>query len=266
VEHGRRGHGALHPLGGQGDVVDAAVRQKEKELLTAIAVDAFVCPSRPIEAVCDVAQGFVTGEMTVVVVVKLEVVDVEERDAVGTSKSERPGVGAYKILLHAAPVAEPGQSVGERLPEQFEVGLLELGLGFDQLAVQDGHALRGHQTSFDGEGVDRLDHVVIGPCAHTLQDLLGEPQTGDQNDVDIAAAQLGAHAPAQLWAIDPRHHPVGEQDVDLLRRQELPSARPILGNEAFMAQLGGRGLEQKSTGGAVVGDEDSHLRSWSRAG
>jgi hypothetical protein len=126
VGYGELRHRLSDPPGGDAGVAAvAAVGQEQKELLAAVAVDAFACASRLVEAACDLAQGFVAGEMTVVVVVEFEVVDVEQSYGVGSISSERPGVGALEVFFHAAAVSEAGQSIVERQFEQPEVGVLE---------------------------------------------------------------------------------------------------------------------------------------------
>ncbi len=54
------------------------------------------------------------------------------------------------------------------------MALFELGLRKSaSLAVQRGDPLGGHQAGLDGEGVDRLDQVVVGAGAHAFEDLSG---------------------------------------------------------------------------------------------
>ena len=95
-------------------------------------------------------------------------------------------MGASQVLLHPPAVAEAGQRVREGPFQQFEVGLLELVPEVRHLAVQIGHPLGRHQTRLYGEGIDRLDQIVIGACTHAFEDLLGVPEPGDQDDVDVA--------------------------------------------------------------------------------
>jgi hypothetical protein len=61
----------------------------------------------------DLAEGFVAREVTVVVVVELEVVDIEQSNGEGSAGPDRLGVDAGEIFLHAAPVPEARQGVGE---------------------------------------------------------------------------------------------------------------------------------------------------------
>ena len=104
-------------------------------------------------------------------------------------------MGAGQVLFHPPAVAEPGQRIGERPLQQLEVGLLELVAEVRHLAVQIRHPLGGHQARLHGEGVDRLDQIVVGAGTHAFEDLLRVPEAGDQNDVDVAAT--AAHgAPA----------------------------------------------------------------------
>jgi hypothetical protein len=63
--------------GGCGGGIAAAVGYEEEELLAAVAVDGLAGAGRCVEAQCDLAQDVVAGEVTVVIVVELEVVDVE---------------------------------------------------------------------------------------------------------------------------------------------------------------------------------------------
>ena len=111
-----------------------AVRQEQEELLAAVAVDALPRPDHEVDARGDPPERLVAGDVPVVVVVELEVVDVEQGDAVGPTGPQRSGVGPGDVLLHAAAVAETRQLVGERLLQQLEVDPLELGLGMRQLA------------------------------------------------------------------------------------------------------------------------------------
>jgi hypothetical protein len=134
-----------------------------------------------------------------------------------------------------------------------------LRLDVDHLAVQGGHAIGRHQTGLHRERVHRLDEVVVGAGIHAFEDLLAVAERGDQHDVDVAVAQFLADTPAQLRALDARHHPVGEQDVEALGRQQLPGARAVRRDLALMAELGGDRLEHQATGGVVVGDEDAHV-------
>ena len=144
-----------------------------------------------IEALCDLAQGLVAGEVAVVVVVELEVVDVEQRHAVGPAGAKRAGVGR----------ARRSSSMRRRLPRPVSASVSDCSSSsrlacsswaaeVGDLAVQVGHPLGGDQAGLHGEGVDRLDQVVVGAGAHAFEDLLGVVEAGDQHDVDVVAARV----------------------------------------------------------------------------
>ena len=104
--------------------------------------------------------------------------------------------------------------------------------------VQGRDALRHHQPGLDGEGVHRLGQVVVGARVHPLEHVLGVVEPGGQDDVDVPAVELLADPTAQLRSVDARHHPVGEEDVDAPLAQQLPGQGPVLGHQAFVAELG----------------------------
>ena len=117
------------------------------------------------------------------------------------------------------------------------------------------------QAGAQGERIDGLDEVVVGARLHPVENLVVVSQHRDHHHVDVAVvAELTSDPSAQLGALDPRHHPVGEQDVDLLGDQDLPRGRPVGGHVALMAQLGGYGEQFEPAGDVVVRDEDVHLR------
>ena len=138
---------SANPLGGDEDRIRAAVRHEQQEFLAAVAVGALAGADHQVDARGDAPQRLVAGDVSVVVVVELEVVDVEQGHAVGPTDPQGSRVGAGEVLVHPPAVAEARQLVGQRALQQLQVDSLQLRLGLRQPRVQAGHALGRDQAA-----------------------------------------------------------------------------------------------------------------------
>ena len=82
-----------------------------EELLAAVAVEGVSSAGLRLELGRDGLQDAVAGLVAVDVVVRLEVVDVEQSHAVAVPVADDPPLEQIEILLHGSPVAEPGELV-----------------------------------------------------------------------------------------------------------------------------------------------------------
>jgi len=146
------------------------------------------------------------------------------------------------------------------LSEKLEVGSFELGAEVEYLTVQQSDALGSDEAGLDREREHGFDQVVVSTGAHALQYLVGVAQSGDQHDVDVAAAEFFADPAAQFRSVNAGHHPVGEQHIDILGGELFPRAGAVGGDEAFVAEFGGGGFEHEPAGGVVICDQDAHVR------
>jgi len=168
-------------------------------------------------------------------------------------------VNLEQVLLQATPIAQVRQGVGQGASEQLEIGLLELGAGAPELAVKARHALRRDETRLDVEGIDGFDDVVIGAGAHGVKDLVGVEGTGDDDDVGVMSRDLLAHPATERGPVESGQSPIGEQQIDVAVAHQFPRTRPVTRHETVVAQPRDHGLEQRTTGCLVIGDQYPHV-------
>jgi hypothetical protein len=103
--HGHITHRTAYALGSECRIIRAAIGQEKKELFATIPVDALAASSHLLEALCHPAQGLVSSKVSIVVVVQLEVVDIEQHHAVRSADSYCSRVCAKQVLFHSATVS-----------------------------------------------------------------------------------------------------------------------------------------------------------------
>ena len=75
---------------------------------------------------------------------------------------------------------------------------------------------------------------------------------------------MGVSAPdaaAELGTVEARHHPVGDENVDVCALEECPRAVAVRCDEAFVTEPLDNGLDDEPAGGFVVGDEHTHVQA-----
>ena len=101
--------------------VERLLGQQHEELLAAEAVQRVAAAHRLAERVREAAQDLVALEVAGVVVERLEVVDVDQRDAPGVAVALRARLHGHEVLVEAVAVADPGQRVLARVGVQAAV-------------------------------------------------------------------------------------------------------------------------------------------------
>ena len=67
------------------------------------------------------------------------------------------------------------------------------------------------QTDRQLVGIGRLGQEVVGAGPQALEPVFPSIAGGQQDDVGVAFRSIGPDAPAELRAVEVRHHPVGDQ-------------------------------------------------------
>ena len=109
---------AAQALGGERGRLERLLGQQDEELLAAVAVDRVAAADGVGERRAHAAQQGVALEVAGAVVVALEAVDVEERDAPAVAVALRAGAHRLEVLGEAVAVAQTGERVLARLTVQ----------------------------------------------------------------------------------------------------------------------------------------------------
>ena len=108
--------------------------------------------------------------------------------------------------------------------------------------------------------VPRLGDVVVRAALEPVN-LRGDVRArGEHHDRDVAGAELGAHLPADVVAVEERHHDVEEHEVGQLGRDLLERLAPVVGLADLVVlelQLHAEHVPQRRF---VFCDENSRLR------
>jgi hypothetical protein len=140
------------------------------------------------------------------------------------------------------------------------------GLG-DRPAQVDAGAGRADQAFGDPQagqhllGLIGLGDEVVGAGLKAEGDVALFVAGAEDGDIRVFVGRAHADPPAQLDAVDLRHHPVEEHDPrGVGRLQELPGLVPVAGEQAFKARRADEGLHYGGREWVIVGDEDTHWR------
>jgi HPt (histidine-containing phosphotransfer) domain-containing protein len=233
-----------HALAGERRGLERLLGQQHEELLAAVPVHGVAPAHRLGQRGAHAAQQRVALEVPGAVVVALEAVEVEQRDAPAVAVALGPGLHRGEVLGQTVTVAETGQRVLARVAVQA--------------AVQRRHARGAHEHPLELVAAQRLEDDVVGAGLHRAQRLVLVGARGQHDHVRVRDVVLAADAPRQLGAVHPRHLPVGDHDVRRDLGEALPRLRAVLRERALVAEpLDGSGDEQAGAR-VVVGDEDVH--------
>ena len=166
------------------------VRQEDRELV-ATDPEGTIDPAQARDGeAAEVGQGPVAGGVALLVVDRLELVDVQQderdRDAVAVGLGDL----TVELLLERTVVAETGERIGEGIGQRRLVTVMELGTLLDQ---GPDHREMEHRPC-DAHGNEDRDH---GPRRHAIDDLRGEcvrddghQDAGDQGEPKPAGQPL----------------------------------------------------------------------------
>ncbi len=184
-----------------------------------------------------VSQDVVAGQMTVGVVVGLEVVDVHQGHAVAVAVAQNTRFEENKVLFQGPSVTQAGEGVSAGDGYEFVIEPLQLGLLSGQLAMQRCDPGGGDQAGLEFVGVEGLDQKVVGAGRHPFEDLGLGPLTGDHDEVGVAERMPGPNSAAQLQPAHARHHPIADDRVGQPRREDVPRLGTVGHRAAFMTEL-----------------------------
>src|SRR5262245_24580807 len=215
---------------------EVGLRQQQEQLVAAVAVEAIgraqVVPQRAREP----AQHLVPGSVAAAVVVLLEVVDVEERDAVAAAVALRRGVRMREIDLERAAVADAEQPVLERerahtLERALELRRAHRDGGFERVALlaQRAHVAAqqirlGQDPDEPPAGVDDRQsaepaaarqlggrfEIRVGADGHGI----GRHHVARAQPVELRPAAQAAEDPHEVALADDPHRPLVARDYD----------------------------------------------------
>ena len=238
-------------LGHAAGDVPAYPREQHGELLPAVAGNRVVPAGDVAEHVGDPAQGDVPGRVAEGIVVRLEVVHVQQHQRERRFLAGGQGELSLQLLEEPPPVLQPGQLVGRGQGPQ----LLVLPL---QLLLHGNQALGDPQPGDQLPGVDRLGQEVVGPGGQRLQAFVVPPPGRDHDDVGVRPPVQAPDAAAQLKPVRPRHHPVGEHQVHAAVLEQGPGLDAIGRRDDLVAQRGEEPPQDEGRGRVVLNDQDRH--------
>src|SRR5947207_525055 len=100
--------------------------------------------------------------------------------------------------------------------------------------------------------------AVIGASVESADNILAVVLAGDQQNVLIARASLGANAAAQFRSIDFRHHPVEDQQFrGLFLLQNVPGSSTVFHDHNFMTPSLKPALKDTAKHGIVLCYQDA---------
>src|SRR5258705_135049 len=99
-------------------------------------------------------------------------------------------------------------------------------------------AFQHGQGSVELIRVDRLGREVVRARFHRLEVALLPFQRGQQDDVGVPRAVLGADSTTQLEAVEVRHHPVGDDERHVILLENRPGLLTVRHRHDFMAEAG----------------------------
>ena len=239
------------PLGHAPGDDRAGHREQDGELLAAMARDRVVGAGRASEHVGDAAQHVVAGRVAKGVVVRLELVHVQHHQ-----RERRPlagGQGEVRLqrLEEAAAVLQSGQFVGRGQLAQSGVLPLQILLHGEQAA---GDLQAGDQLP----RIERLGQEIVDPGGQRLQALLAPAPAGEQDEVGVGSPGQAPDAAAQLQAIHPRHHPVGEHHLHATALQQRPGLDAVGRRHDLVAQRPEQLRHGVDCGCIILDEQDGH--------
>ena len=156
--------GAAHALGEQATGFDAGARQQDHELFAAVARRHVAVADLGLDATRELSQQFVAGEVTVLVVDLLEVIDVDhearERAVVALAAREF----LVQACLQIAPVAPARERIRESAANEARPidGVLEAEGGDDGEVVQEvGREMPAESVAFVAAEIEAADDALL---------------------------------------------------------------------------------------------------------
>lgn len=186
------------------------------------------------------------------VLLVVQILRPQEQD-VGEAAHHRQGV--VEIVGDAA------GHLAERPQALLLHDLLLAQLELDQLPLEAQDPLRDPEPGAELVRVKGLVGEVVGARAHRLEVVLLPTERGEQDDVGVPRAVLGADAAGELDAVEVRHHPVGDDERHVLALEDRPGLLPVRRGQDLVAELG-HDLGKDHAGRRVVFcDQDPHRLS-----
>ena len=182
-----------------------AAGQHEQELLATPAHGGLAGHDAVAHDAGDGAQHGVAGGVAVVIVDRLEVVDVGHDDRERLAR----GGGGARLGQHGGSV-----TTADHAREHVGAGhALELQVALAQLVAQPAGAQRRADAGDELGRLDGLADVVVGAATEALGQLAGGGAPGDEDHRDRSRGLVGLHRVEHGEAVEPRHVAVQEDHV-----------------------------------------------------
>ncbi len=185
--------------------------------------------------------------MPIAVVDELEPIEVEQYQTYRPVFAAGSANLGFCVLIDRIVVEQTCQGIAPG-------GLAELipRLGQARFEVEDPLAdrhARQQRTVIKG-----LGQVVVGPGRQALGDIFFGVVAGEQNEVCVAGQIRGANPLDQLGAVPVGHHPIGDDQLDLLPLEHIPGGLAVVGVQHIIATLGEAKLQAAAHKTIVVCD------------
>src|SRR4051812_45230489 len=195
----------------------------QREFLAAQAADDVRLPALRTQHVGEAAEQEVAGIVAETVVNALEEIEVDDQHAERAAVALEPRELGTAALEPRSPRVQIGERIGTDQTREMIARVLQVADLSRETRLQSGRARADLDAGAELLGVDRLDHVVVGAGVESGDEIGAARACGQQQHVHPGELRVVPDAPADLDAIDTRHHPVENRQLrDRARRQQAP--------------------------------------------
>ena len=132
----------------------------------------------------------------------------------------------------------------------------------EKLFLQVEDAAPGAQAHPQLVRMEGLGEVIVRSGIHAFHQILGSRPRGQQQDVEVRFARDGAHAAADLNAIEAGHHPIEDRQPRSIRTfDDLPCLNSIVGHHRLVAPVAQHAADDGLEHGIILGHQDSKRRA-----
>ena len=142
---------------------------------------------------------------------------------------------------------------------QVFVQIAQLGVGHLQLLLEAAQGQVGVHPGDDLFGLKGLGDIVHRPQLEPFDLVFGLPERRQENNGDIMVRGVGLEAPADLEAIDARHHDVEQDEIGEGFSRDRQGALTVFGHQQAVAAPGEGLGKHLQVGGVVVHHQDAFL-------
>ena len=172
--------------------------EHDQKLFASVAVDVIGAPEAALDATRDAPKSLVAGEVSVVVVVELESVEIAHRDDCAAAVARDLGLQGREVLLEPQSIRDLRQRIDTgRLEESLAV-VAQDDVAPGELPVGAHHAGRGDEPGLEIIEVDGLCQVIVGPGAHRIDEVALAGMAAGEQQIRVVAGVQGAHLPTPV--------------------------------------------------------------------